>query len=1620
MLKNFSKFLKISFLIIITFIYANHGFAGNFGDTTEKEQSFTASNFNKNNKNLVFKSLEDLDKVLNGKNVFQKNESVGFPQKYFDDFNAHSSGPIDAFRDTARAVLDELEKIGNFLEFLVPSDLGKRLPIGFTKRIGNQKVTIAISSIIFTPKYAELTVFARVTVPQSPGQLFFGVKGIKLSYNGGIIGDARLTLLGDITLPINGKNSSLKLKGGFDINTGQSIDKTYITFDCEGFKNLRIDADVEFPRNLLLPVNPTTGDVVTVDTARVKGSFAIFVANWNDIIIPNLTLTPFQVKGLKDINFSITNAVFDFSDFRNSDSLVYPPGYQQKYLNATNPELWRGVYVKNLTVSLPRGFKDKTKQVTERVFFGVNDMIIDNNGFTGTFFADNVLPLAKGNAGGWKFSVDSIRLAFETNNLMRAGFGGKVGIPLAKDDNTTEGNNKKKYLSYGASIGFNGDFVLNVATLDSLSFDIWKATVLIKPNSYVQLKYENNTFYPEAMLHGSMNMTVNGMNEASEAANPSRANIAVFKGIKFESLNIKSVSPYITVGSFGIEGELKIGQFPLSVNSVSLSTISPTEMGVSFNVKLTLQDGDFTGSTGVTIIGSTTEGQGIRSWRYSRLRLDSVIIHANVKDAFILDGYVRFMDNHPVYGDGWQGGISLTIKKGVEITAGVNVVFGKTTFRYWYIDAKVTFPTLGVPVAPPLPIYVYGLGGGAYYRMTKNGFGSPTPFGTSINYIPDSTAGLGLKAAIYFSVVKKKLINAEASFEIAFNRGGGLKFIGVYGYARVMADIPGIGGGGQSSGDFVTANFKNSQNKESASGFTQEQLDNQKMFQPALAAERTYASSSIPGESGLEASMGIQYDFNSNTLHATFDMYINAAEGLVRGRGTNNRAGWAVLHISPTLWYMHVGTPTDKIGVSIGLGPLRINTGAYFMLGQNLPPFPAPPPIVVSILQQAGLTYTAPSMGETSSGTGVAFGASIDFTTGDIRFLMLYARFSAGLGFDVMLSKFDDTYVCTENNRQIGIKGWWAQGQAYAYLSGELGIRIKIGPIKKNVIIIRGSAAALVEAKLPNPTWFRASVAVNVNVLGIVRINVGFQFTAGRLCNIASIGNPGGADPDNPFDEEIKAINTITPENNATNKSLFIRPQINFKIKPGSIITADNVDGPPDAYRPNLEYCKIVTSAGVEVPTEKVYNAAGDLLTLRLAESLNPNTVYKVMTKLTFSVKRGNQVSWVTLTHNGAPVEEINDVTFTTGVGVDSIPLENCIRMYPFAGQKFLYPGEATAGSVELNVGVSSIFSQAPAWKARFINIQTGVEAGFTSASYTSATKKIAFGIPPSLPTATNYRIEITKATAGTTGIDSSKPALTYRFRTSNYSTLSQKILALQTTQNIVGRVSSDIINLQSKVQEYEGFEQGELIGNSYTGYQPLIKSIAIIPDNYYVLLQPLIYRNVPLNDSAGLINFSITNRNTYELGIPPVKAINVSSYYLNSLNGYYGNYSKIRLPFIYNLPYYYYKDFQDLRTQVINHYLQGTGTNTIPGTWTCTWINEDPDPNNPGYQTVTGAYQDCVFTPDITTTTYATIPNIFQPLVASPFPFMPAGNYKVKIQFVGVDNVPGTFAEYIFNNPIE
>ncbi len=90
-------------------------------------------------------------------------------------------------RQQAEETFSFVESANRYVENLLEVN---RLPVGIKRSISNIEYSLAVSNIRFYPEYAELTVWGKVKTPQVERFLFFGAQGVKLSYEGDVIGDA--------------------------------------------------------------------------------------------------------------------------------------------------------------------------------------------------------------------------------------------------------------------------------------------------------------------------------------------------------------------------------------------------------------------------------------------------------------------------------------------------------------------------------------------------------------------------------------------------------------------------------------------------------------------------------------------------------------------------------------------------------------------------------------------------------------------------------------------------------------------------------------------------------------------------------------------------------------------------------------------------------------------------------------------------------------------------------------------------------------------------------------------------------------------------------------------------------------------------------------------------------------------------------------------------------------------------------------------------------------------------------------------------------------------------------------------------------------------------------------
>ncbi|MCU0420650.1 MAG: hypothetical protein MUC38_13435 [Cyclobacteriaceae bacterium] len=148
-----------------------------------------------------------------------------------------------------RTMMAKVRETQNFIRSIDASSRFE-LPVGISKSIGGLNYDIVIYAVRLQPTHAELDVVMEFEIPQNGKKLAFMGRNIKLSNAGGIVGDATLQLIGSYGINFNGDKVQLVINGGTEQLPG-----TYVTMDCDGFKEMALDANVIFSRDLLIPEN---------------------------------------------------------------------------------------------------------------------------------------------------------------------------------------------------------------------------------------------------------------------------------------------------------------------------------------------------------------------------------------------------------------------------------------------------------------------------------------------------------------------------------------------------------------------------------------------------------------------------------------------------------------------------------------------------------------------------------------------------------------------------------------------------------------------------------------------------------------------------------------------------------------------------------------------------------------------------------------------------------------------------------------------------------------------------------------------------------------------------------------------------------------------------------------------------------------------------------------------------------------------------------------------------------------------------------------------------------------------------------------------------------------------
>lgn len=1263
-----------------------------------------------------------------------------------------------------------LEELGKLQNLAFNEEGENLLPIKVSKYIGGYQYTILLDHIIFTPEGAILDAFLVLEDPENTGQkLVFEALNVGFG-PAGMSEASTLALVSETEIRLS-NNAKLILKGG---------GTNYVDWDCSGFLGMHVDAQIEFCRKHITPLDPITLDPLP-EEELYRLDLETYVFEWLDIIV-GVDARPFAITGLEDIKWEMDSMYIDLSD-RDTPFIIPPDGYASPHFTEQGlSPLWRGFYMTELSATLPREFVVTTDSMTNDTIvsnykIGVEDVIIDGCGFSGDVFVENLISIAEGSAGGWPFSIDKFGLKVLHNRLAGAEFSGLINVPIF------EGN-----MGYEAVIypGNHYKFTIQPNTKDTMNLFLAEAT--IHENSKVDMVHKDGEFIAVATLSGQLRF---------QMPDTTAFNLELPE-LRFCNFKVSNKDPYFEAGIWELVDTTNSVNSSMAGFDMNISNITPykgsssKEAGLGFNLLVALGDKLLTAGGSFGIMGELEEINYRQKWKFKKIEMNQFFIDADIKNTAHVIGNLTFFEDHPTFGKGFHGLLSAEFKKGLNFTAQAAGQFGKIDdYEYFFVDVLVESDGLGLAAGP---ISIKGFGGGVSYHMDNDytggsinfGNGGPLslpPIGVSfsgVQYTPTPEIGLGVKATALVATGSEKLFNGSVSLEMLFNAGefgGGLREISLKG-----------------SGHFLSV------------------MDVTKL--PVFSKAADILDLEIPPrEAPLSGYIDLSYNFNDNIFSGDLAMFLNAG-GIIRGAGDNYSLCWANIYFSPDDWYINIGTPNNPCGLIVDIpGIGGISATAYFDVGTTIPDFPGLPDEVISLASKVRSNESL-----RKSGGGFMFGAAIKVAS-NFKFGPAEGHLHAGLGFDLMLRDYGNA-ICAESGQQVGLNGWYAAGQMWAYLDG--GIKLF------GIPILEAGLAAVLQTRLPNPFWAQATLGVKVKLL----------FVKKKFNVAVKIGEPCTLTSDDPND--LIGMNLITftnPADGALDNPTDLKPEVYFAVPMDANFEIPDEQGNLATFKAKVKSYQLHSAAwGTPLPVS--YELFNDNTAIRMI----PNDLLPANDSLIATIK-------IEITKNGVFfAEEEQSFGFTTTEGFDHIPESNVAYSYPSNGMYEFFKEEYNSeeGFIQLVSGQPDLLTGLDEDEVYKIKLETsGGVIQFLDMNYVGEQRQIKFDLPSTIfNNGELYQMTVIKQSSSQEDITISQP---FYFRVSSFNTFKDKTIAIANSPNLATNPNAEEgVTIGKNLQALEPFDDLSLLGTENN--DPLTSFTADLTNTWYTgSIKPLIYDEFPV-----------------------------------------------------------------------------------------------------------------------------------------------------------------------------
>lgn len=844
------------------------------------------------------------------------------------------------------------------------------LPLSQERQVGSLLLTLILDNVSFNQTTGLLDAYVVVEDPESGRKLVF--KGLQLTFNtNGPSGNNKVSLGNDVELRLNNA-AKLILKGNQD---------TYVQFNCDGFNGMGIDADVEFCRNFIIPLNNNLTPIA--EPARYSLNLKTTMTKWLDFSF-TANASPFALAKYEDIKFELTNMVLDMSS-TYSPPITFPDGYQNPV--ASTPS-WRGFYIQNLSVTFPHEFSSNNTPAKA----AINNFVIDGTGVSGEgSYTGQILSLENGSIGGWGMSIGELGVKFLHNHFASFTLKGEIEVPIFNEP-----------FDYIGHVYPNKNYKFTVLPKTNLSCDLFVADAELTSGSGITIGHDDLGFHVTALLNGKLKIK-NG--ESMPIDLPE---------INFEGVKIGNRAPYFSPGNWPIPKDIgfEYAGFELNLYEAKLykpDTLNPKSIGLYLNVGMAFE-GNFSialrGGLGIT--GELKETSGKQKWEYKSLKVHDFCLGGSFPGVDKIAGCLIFYDNDPDYGKGFKGAIYVSFSGFLKELKAIGQ-FGKLNGEsYFFVDASASLQK-SIPLFAGIELK--GFSGGVSYGMSSTfdpdnlNFAEPAEdfdnytitLGVGFSgktYTVDNSAGLGLKAGAMFNMVgQDEIFNGSLEISITFNDGGGLKHASLLGLGQFLSpmnlDLP---------------------------------IKNPISGQQVAPVEVTSVLSAY-----------VFLEWVPGRISGTVEAFLNA--GPLRGRQAGGKMVNIDLEFTKTNWHIYMGHPDKekRCGVDLNLEIFTFKFDSYLCMGTKIPDMPDIPDNVKSILPKI-----QSNSGLRGGGGGIVFGASFSAGVELDLIGIITAKGEIGAGFDVMLRKFKNMTCAGGNGSPIGFNGWYGAGQVYAYVTGEL------------------------------------------------------------------------------------------------------------------------------------------------------------------------------------------------------------------------------------------------------------------------------------------------------------------------------------------------------------------------------------------------------------------------------------------------------------------------------------------------------------------------------------------------------------------------------------------------------